>query len=101
MNHLIRHAEGTGPAPNTTVRRIRGVVTYHNPEKAYGKIHSDGVEYFFHTTACDGKFRDLVEGTSVSFTWAATEKGPRAFDVHERAESTPEEREAHESRGNR
>ena len=42
----------------------------------------DGVEYFFHQSACTGTpFDSLREGDSVTFTLGQGPKGPRAENV--------------------
>ena len=42
--------------------------------------HND--DYFAHKTVFDsGMFADLVDGQAVTFRWASTTKGRRAYDV--------------------
>lgn len=102
MTRLIhRPREGRAATPDTPVEFQRGVVTYHDLEKGYGKIHSDGIEYFFHITACSGRFRRLAEGTPVTFRGGETAKGPRAFEVLPDSAPRSEEMEAADQRGNR
>jgi CspA family cold shock protein len=52
-------------------------------DKGFGFIAaSDGTEYFFHQSACQGiRFDDLREGQRVSFTAGQGPKGPRAEGV--------------------
>ena len=52
-------------------------------DKGFGFIAaSDGVEYFFHQSACQGtRFDDLREGQRVSFDIGQGPKGPRAENV--------------------
>jgi CspA family cold shock protein len=52
-------------------------------EKGFGFIAaSDGMEYFFHQSACKvTRFDDMREGQTVSFTVGQGPKGPRAEDV--------------------
>ncbi len=52
-------------------------------DKGFGFIAaSDGTEYFFHQSACQGtRFDDLREGQNVSFTVGQGPKGPRAENV--------------------
>jgi CspA family cold shock protein len=52
-------------------------------DKGFGFIAaSDGTEYFFHQSACQGtRFDDLREGQQVSFTVGQGPKGPRAENV--------------------
>lgn len=58
-----------------TVKRIT--------DKGFGFIAAgDGVEYFFHRSACQGvRFDDLREGDRVTFTIGQGPKGPRAENV--------------------
>lgn len=59
---------------------LRGVVKKKLLDKNFGFIRSeDGVEYFFHQSACaKGQFESLTEGTEVEFDPQETSKGPRA-----------------------
>jgi CspA family cold shock protein len=52
-------------------------------EKGFGFIEaSDGGEYFFHQSACQGvRFDELREGQSVTFDKSQGPKGPRAENV--------------------
>jgi CspA family cold shock protein len=52
-------------------------------DKGFGFIAaSDGTEYFFHQSACQGvRFDELREGQTVSFTIGQGPKGPRAENV--------------------
>ena len=52
-------------------------------DKGFGFIAApDGVEYFFHLSACQGtRFDDLREGQRVSFDVSQGPKGPRAENV--------------------
>jgi cold shock protein len=52
-------------------------------DKGFGFIAApDGVEYFFHQSACQGtRFDDLREGQRVSFDVSQGPKGPRAENV--------------------
>ena len=52
-------------------------------DKGFGFIATaEGVEYFFHQSACAGTpFDDLREGQTVSFTVGKGPKGPRAENV--------------------
>jgi CspA family cold shock protein len=61
---------------NGTIKRIT--------DKGFGFIAtSEGVEYFFHQSACAStRFDDLREGQSVSFTVGQGPKGPRAENVN-------------------
>ena len=60
---------------NGTIKRIT--------DKGFGFIANDeGVEYFFHQSACVGTpFDDLREGQAVSFVVGQGPKGPRAENV--------------------
>jgi cold shock protein len=60
---------------NGTIKRIT--------DKGFGFIATpDGVEYFFHQSACTSvAFDDLREGQAVSFTVGQGPKGPRAENV--------------------
>jgi len=61
---------------NGTIKRLVG-------EKGFGFIAApDGVEYFFHQSACDdGVFDTLREGQSVTFEPMQGLKGPRGEHV--------------------
>jgi CspA family cold shock protein len=52
-------------------------------DKGFGFIAAnDGVEYFFHQSACvNAPFDGLREGQTVSFTIGQGAKGPRAENV--------------------
>ncbi len=63
-------------APTTgTIKRIT--------DRGFGFIVApDGVEYFFHQSACTSTpFDSLHEGDTVTFTLGQGPKGPRAEDV--------------------
>jgi CspA family cold shock protein len=63
------------PNVTGTIKRIT--------DKGFGFIAaSDGVEYFFHQSACiKTPFDSLREGDSVTFTIGQGPKGPRAENV--------------------
>lgn len=52
-------------------------------DKGFGFIAAeDGVEYFFHQSACQGvSFSELREGQSVTFDKGQGPKGPRGENV--------------------
>lgn len=52
-------------------------------DRGFGFIAApDGVEYFFHQSACTGTpFDSLREGDNVTFTLGDGPKGPRAENV--------------------
>jgi CspA family cold shock protein len=51
-------------------------------EKGFGFVEAaDGREYFFHQSACDGRFDQLREGQAVTFDTGQGPKGPRAENV--------------------
>ena len=60
---------------NGTIKRLT--------DKGFGFIAStDGNEYFFHQSACNGvRFDELREGQSVTFERGQGPKGPRAENV--------------------
>jgi CspA family cold shock protein len=60
---------------NGTIKRLT--------DKGFGFITtSEGTEYFFHHSACNGTpFDGLREGQEVSFTVGQGPKGPRAENV--------------------
>jgi CspA family cold shock protein len=60
---------------NGTIKRLTN--------KGFGFIaSSDGSEYFFHQSACNGiRFDELREGQSVTFERGQGPKGPRAENV--------------------
>src|SRR3954470_22939635 len=61
---------------NGTIKRLVS-------EKGFGFVAaSDGSEYFFHQSACNGcKFDSLREGQAVTFEKGQGPKGPRAENV--------------------
>lgn len=63
------------PTISGTIKRIT--------DRGFGFIAaSDGVEYFFHQSACTTKpFDSLREGDPVTFTLGQGPKGPRAENV--------------------
>jgi cold shock protein len=67
---------------NGTIKRLVS-------EKGFGFVAaSDGSEYFFHQSACNGcQFDSLREGQAVTFEKGQGPKGPRAENVR-LAEST-------------
>jgi CspA family cold shock protein len=60
---------------NGTIKRIT--------DRGFGFITtSEGIEYFFHQSACAGtRFDELRAGQTVTFTVADGPKGPRAENV--------------------
>jgi cold shock protein len=60
---------------NGTIKRLT--------DKGFGFIvTTDGTEYFFHQSACNGtRFDELREGQAVTFTVGQGPKGPRGEDV--------------------
>jgi CspA family cold shock protein len=63
------------PTTGTIKRLVR--------DKGFGFVAGpDGVEYFFHQSACvETRFDDLREGQQVSFDKGQGPKGPRAENV--------------------
>ncbi len=63
------------PATSGTIKRIT--------DRGFGFIAApDGVEYFFHQSACTKTpFDSLREGEAVTFTLGQGPKGPRAENV--------------------
>jgi cold shock protein len=61
---------------NGTIKRLVS-------EKGFGFVAaSDGSEYFFHQSACNGcQFDSLREGQAVTFEKGQGPKGPRAENV--------------------
>jgi CspA family cold shock protein len=62
---------------------MRGTIKRLVTDKGFGFIAgTDGVEYFFHRSACAGGTFDLLrEGQSVTFDVGEGPKGPRADNV--------------------
>jgi cold shock protein len=61
-----------------------GTVKWFSDEKGFGFITSDddSTDLFVHQSAIVGDgFRSLREGTKVTYTAEAGDKGPRAVDV--------------------
>ena len=58
----------------------KGTIKRLIADKGFGFVAAqDGVEYFFHQSACTGvRFNELREGQSVSFEKGQGPKGPRA-----------------------
>ena len=63
-------------ALNGTIKRLVS-------EKGFGfMLASDGVEYFFHNSACNGvAFDELREAQAVTFERGQGPKGPRGENV--------------------
>jgi len=60
---------------NGTIKRIVN-------EKGFGFVEaSDGREYFFHQSGCNGQFDQMREGQAVTFDTGQGPKGPRAENV--------------------
>ncbi len=77
--HVSQRGQASGErmaSMNGTIKRIVG-------DKGFGFIlASDGTEYFFHNSACQGvRFDDLREGQAVTFERGQGPKGPRAEAV--------------------
>jgi CspA family cold shock protein len=62
---------------------MRGTIKRLVTDKGFGFIAgADGVEYFFHRSACaGGTFDRLREGQSVTFDVGEGPKGPRAENI--------------------
>ena len=62
---------------------MTGIIKTLRVDKGFGFIlASDGMEYFFHNSACQGiRFDDLREGQAVTFERGQGPKGPRAESV--------------------
>ena len=61
---------------------MNGTIKKIAKDKGFGFIlGADGVEYFFHQSACTGSFDKLGERDHVTFTAGSSAKGPRAEDV--------------------
>ena len=59
-----------------------GVIKRLIHDKGFGFVAAqDGSEYFFHQSACNGKFDTLREGQAVTFDKGQGPKGPRAENV--------------------
>lgn len=58
-----------------TIKKIVG-------DKGFGFIkHGDNKDIFFHCSACNGQFENLLEGQEVTFEEGRGDKGPRAENV--------------------
>ena len=61
---------------------INGTVKRLVSDKGFGFVAGDdGHEYFFHQSACSGRFDELREGQAVTFKTGQGPKGPRAEGV--------------------
>lgn len=62
---------------------INGTIKRMVRDKGFGFVAADdGVEYFFHQSACvDKRFDELREGQAVTFSKGQGPKGPRAESV--------------------
>jgi len=62
---------------------INGTIKRMVRDKGFGFVAADdGVEYFFHQSACvDTRFDELREGQAVTFSKGQGPKGPRAESV--------------------
>jgi CspA family cold shock protein len=62
---------------------LSGTIKRIVSDKGFGFIRAtDGVEYFFHNSACtDARFDELREGQNVTFDLGQGPKGPRAENV--------------------
>jgi CspA family cold shock protein len=58
----------------------KGTIKRLIADKGFGFVAAqDGVEYFFHQSACTGvRFNELREGQAVTFEKGQGPKGPRA-----------------------
>src|SRR5262249_8550100 len=85
----VRYSCGGAPAPRSGAHREDALMATTTgtikrlTDKGFGFIAApDGVEYFFHQSACQGtRFDDLREGQKVSFDVGQGPKGPRAENV--------------------
>ena len=61
----------------------QGVIKRLIHDKGFGFVQaSDGNEYFFHQSACNGvSFDELREGEAVTFQTGNGPKGPRAENI--------------------
>jgi len=68
--HAVRYGE----------EREGGVVVRVVCDRGFGFIRAnkDGVDYFFHRSACEPLFPTLLAGTPVTFIVGESRKGPRA-----------------------
>jgi cold shock protein len=62
---------------------VTGTIKRLIRDKGFGFVAAqDGVEYFFHQSACRGvPFDSLREGQSVTFEKGQSPKGPRAENI--------------------
>jgi CspA family cold shock protein len=75
-NRYIRKRRCQMASTNGTIKRLVS-------DKGFGFVAaSDGNEYFFHQSACNGvQFDSLREGQAVTFDKGQGPKGPRAENV--------------------
>ena len=75
LETILHLEDASMTTTNGTIKRIT--------DRGFGFIATpEGVEYFFHQSACAGTpFDDLREGQTVSFTIGQGPKGPRAENV--------------------
>jgi cold shock CspA family protein len=62
---------------------ISGIITAIKPDRGFAFVEDHARrQYFLHRTACTpGLFETLQVGDGVSFKWASTLKGLRAYDA--------------------
>jgi CspA family cold shock protein len=61
---------------------VSGTIKRLVRDKGFGFVQAgDGAEYFFHQSACDGRFDELREGQAVTFQTGQGPKGPRAENI--------------------
>ncbi|MBN1259131.1 MAG: cold shock domain-containing protein [Anaerolineae bacterium] len=63
-----------------------GIVKWYSNEKSFGFIiQSDGSEIFFHRSGVTGDpEKTLHDGSAVWYELQETDRGPQAYNVHER-----------------
>lgn len=67
--------------PTDEPQRLTGRIVRWMPDKGFGFIEANNVQYFFHRSAVRGGAEQLNGTEAVTFIAGTGQKGPRAEDV--------------------
>lgn len=63
-------------------QKLHGEIKFFNRKKRFGFITTDKQDYFFHVGVTQpSDYRDLKEGTKVTFIATIGKKGPQAEEI--------------------